>query len=50
VAVLDVKLTDDEIRALEEPYGPHLPTGFRPTDQLLRSMIISGFRAHPLGH
>jgi aryl-alcohol dehydrogenase-like predicted oxidoreductase len=28
VAVLDVKLTDDEIRALEEPYGPHLPTGF----------------------
>jgi aryl-alcohol dehydrogenase-like predicted oxidoreductase len=28
VAVLDVKLTDEEIRALEEPYGPHLPTGF----------------------
>jgi 1-deoxyxylulose-5-phosphate synthase len=25
VAALDVHLTDDEIRTLEEPYGPHLP-------------------------
>jgi 1-deoxyxylulose-5-phosphate synthase len=28
VAALDVYLTDDEIRTLEEPYGPHLPTAF----------------------
>ena len=28
VAALDVQLTDDEIRMLEEPYGPHVPTGF----------------------
>jgi 1-deoxyxylulose-5-phosphate synthase len=28
VAALDVHLTDDEIRTLEEPYGPHLPTAF----------------------
>jgi aryl-alcohol dehydrogenase-like predicted oxidoreductase len=28
VAALDVHLTDDEIRALEEPYGPHVPTAF----------------------
>ena len=28
VAALDVQLTDDEIRTLEEPYGPHLPTAF----------------------
>ena len=28
VATLDVKLTDDEVRILEEPYGPHQPTGF----------------------
>jgi aryl-alcohol dehydrogenase-like predicted oxidoreductase len=28
VAALDVRLTDDEIRALEEPYGPHVPTAF----------------------
>ena len=28
VAALDVQLTDDEIRILEEPYGPHLPSGF----------------------
>jgi 1-deoxyxylulose-5-phosphate synthase len=28
VAALDVRLTDDEIRALEEPYGPHQPTAF----------------------
>ena len=26
VAALDVQLTDDEIRMLEEPYGPHVPT------------------------
>ena len=26
VATLDVHLTDDEIRILEEPYGPHLPS------------------------
>ena len=28
VEALDLQLTDDEIRTLEEPYGPHLPTGF----------------------
>jgi aryl-alcohol dehydrogenase-like predicted oxidoreductase len=28
VAALDVHLTDDEVRLLEEPYLPHLPTGF----------------------
>jgi len=28
VATLDVKLTDDDVRILEEPYGPHQPTGF----------------------
>jgi aryl-alcohol dehydrogenase-like predicted oxidoreductase len=28
VAALDVHLTDDEIRALERPYGPHVPTAF----------------------
>ena len=28
VAALDVELTDDEVRMLEEPYGPHLPTAF----------------------
>jgi 1-deoxyxylulose-5-phosphate synthase len=28
VKALDVKLTEEEIRTLEEPYGPHLPTGF----------------------
>ncbi|HEY8787657.1 MAG TPA: aldo/keto reductase [Actinopolymorphaceae bacterium] len=28
VAALDVHLTDDEIHLLEEPYGPHLPSGF----------------------
>jgi aryl-alcohol dehydrogenase-like predicted oxidoreductase len=28
VAALDVHLTDDEIRTLEEPYGPHVPTAF----------------------
>jgi 1-deoxyxylulose-5-phosphate synthase len=28
VSALDVHLTDDEIRALEEPYGPHVPTAF----------------------
>jgi aryl-alcohol dehydrogenase-like predicted oxidoreductase len=28
VAALDVHLTDEEIKALEEPYGPHLPTAF----------------------
>jgi 1-deoxyxylulose-5-phosphate synthase len=28
VAALDVHLTDDEVRALEEPYGPHVPTAF----------------------
>jgi 1-deoxyxylulose-5-phosphate synthase len=28
VKPLDVKLTEEEIRTLEEPYGPHLPTGF----------------------
>ena len=28
VATLDVHLTDDEIRILEEPYGPHVPTAF----------------------
>jgi hypothetical protein len=27
-AALDVHLTDDEIEALDEPYGPHLPTAF----------------------
>ena len=25
---LDVHLTDDEIRTLEEPYGPHMPSAF----------------------
>jgi 1-deoxyxylulose-5-phosphate synthase len=28
VAALDIQLTDDEIRTLEEPYTPRLPTGF----------------------
>jgi len=28
VAALDVELTEDEIRALEEPYRPHLPSAF----------------------
>ena len=28
VAALDVDLTDDEIKALEAPYTPHVPTGF----------------------
>jgi len=28
VAALDVQLTDDEMRSLEEPYGPHVPTAF----------------------
>jgi aryl-alcohol dehydrogenase-like predicted oxidoreductase len=28
VAALDVQLSDDEVRTLEEPYTPHLPTGF----------------------
>jgi 1-deoxyxylulose-5-phosphate synthase len=28
VTALDVHLTDDEIRMLEEPYGPHLPSAF----------------------
>jgi 1-deoxyxylulose-5-phosphate synthase len=28
VAALDVELTEDEVRMLEEPYGPHLPSGF----------------------
>jgi aryl-alcohol dehydrogenase-like predicted oxidoreductase len=28
VAALDVHLTDEEIRALEEPYAPHLPSAF----------------------
>lgn len=28
VAALDVELTDDEVRALEEPYTPRAPTGF----------------------
>jgi aryl-alcohol dehydrogenase-like predicted oxidoreductase len=28
VAAVDVHLTDDEIRALEEPYTPRLPAGF----------------------
>jgi 1-deoxyxylulose-5-phosphate synthase len=28
VAALEVHLTDDEIRTLEEPYAPHLPTAF----------------------
>ena len=27
-AALDVQLSEDEIRALEEPYTPHAPTGF----------------------
>ena len=27
-AALDVHLTDDEVRVLEEPYSPRLPTGF----------------------
>jgi aryl-alcohol dehydrogenase-like predicted oxidoreductase len=28
VAALDIRLTDDEIRALEAPYTPRVPTGF----------------------
>ena len=28
VAALDVHLTDEEVRQLEEPYLPHLPSGF----------------------
>ena len=28
VAGLEIQLSDDEIRQLEEPYGPHVPTGF----------------------
>jgi 1-deoxyxylulose-5-phosphate synthase len=27
-AALDIQLTGDEIRVLEEPYGPHVPTAF----------------------
>jgi aryl-alcohol dehydrogenase-like predicted oxidoreductase len=28
VAALDLELTDDEVRSLEEPYAPRLPTYF----------------------
>jgi 1-deoxyxylulose-5-phosphate synthase len=28
VAALDIHLTDDEVHLLEDPYQPHLPTGF----------------------
>ncbi len=28
VAALDLELTDDEVRLLEEPYAPHLPSAF----------------------
>ena len=28
VAALEIQLTEDEVRMLEEPYGPHLPTAF----------------------
>jgi aryl-alcohol dehydrogenase-like predicted oxidoreductase len=28
VAALDIQLSDDEVRTLEEPYTPRLPTGF----------------------
>jgi 1-deoxyxylulose-5-phosphate synthase len=28
VAALDIDLSDEEVRILERPYGPHLPTGF----------------------
>ena len=28
VAALDLELTDDEVRSLEEPYAPHLPSAF----------------------
>jgi 1-deoxyxylulose-5-phosphate synthase len=28
VAALDIQLSEDEIRTFEEPYMPHLPTGF----------------------
>jgi aryl-alcohol dehydrogenase-like predicted oxidoreductase len=28
VAALDVRLSEDETRTIEEPYTPHLPTGF----------------------
>jgi aryl-alcohol dehydrogenase-like predicted oxidoreductase len=28
VAALDIRLSDDEIRTLQEPYIPHQPTGF----------------------
>ena len=28
VAALDVQLSDDEIQILEQPYTPHLPTGY----------------------
>jgi aryl-alcohol dehydrogenase-like predicted oxidoreductase len=28
VAALEVKLTDEEIQTLEEPYTPRLPAGF----------------------
>jgi len=28
VAALDIQLSEDEIRTLEEPYTPRLPTGF----------------------
>jgi aryl-alcohol dehydrogenase-like predicted oxidoreductase len=28
VAALDIQLTDDEIRTLEQPYTPRMPTGF----------------------
>ena len=28
VAALDVRLSDDEIQLVEEPYAPHLPTGY----------------------
>jgi aryl-alcohol dehydrogenase-like predicted oxidoreductase len=27
VAALDIKLTEDEIKALESPYVPHIKTG-----------------------
>jgi aryl-alcohol dehydrogenase-like predicted oxidoreductase len=28
VSALDVHLTEEEIRTLEEPYAPHLPSAF----------------------
>jgi 1-deoxyxylulose-5-phosphate synthase len=36
VKALDVTLTADEIRQLEEPYQPHLPSAFRPTVTITR--------------